>query len=132
MPRCTFILFISFIIISNYLASEAKVFMILMDEEPAISLQNEQSYLRLNFFQLSYSSFSYRLSYGIFFFWLTGYFAHHHRNYTDDAVVYKERISSGHDRFLESLLHRDSYTKLYSYTHLTSGFAIHVESEEVH
>ncbi|KAJ0104678.1 hypothetical protein Patl1_18357 [Pistacia atlantica] len=98
MPSGTFILFISSIIISDYLALEAKVFMVLMDEEPTISLQTEQSYPR---------------------------------NSTDDVVVYKERISNGHDIFLESLLHRDSYTKLYSYTHLISGFTIHVESEEV-
>ncbi|KAH9720978.1 hypothetical protein KPL70_006249 [Citrus sinensis] len=96
MAFCTFILLFSFITIWDFLPLNAKVFIVLMDEEPVTSRKLERSY---------------------------------DRNETD-AIVYKERISGGHDRFLESLLHGHSYTKLYSYTHLLSGFAIHIESEE--
>lgn len=37
-----------------------------------------------------------------------------------------------HDLFIESLLGVGSYTKLYSYTHLLNGFAIHAHEEEVY
>lgn len=49
----------------------------------------------------------------------------------DEAQKYKEKVISRHDIFLESLLPTGSYTKLYSYTHLLSGFALHTASEEV-
>ncbi|KAI7980637.1 Subtilisin-like protease SBT2.5 [Camellia lanceoleosa] len=49
----------------------------------------------------------------------------------EDAVVYKERLISGHDIFLDSVLQRGSYIKLYSYTHLLNGFAVHITSEKV-
>lgn len=32
---------------------------------------------------------------------------------------------------LESLLERNVYTKVYSYTHLINGFAVHLTSDEV-
>ncbi|CAL5359710.1 unnamed protein product [Camellia sinensis] len=49
----------------------------------------------------------------------------------EDAMVYKERLISGHDIFLDSVLKRGSYIKLYSYTHLLNGFAVHITSEKV-
>ncbi|KAK1565486.1 hypothetical protein Q3G72_027790 [Acer saccharum] len=97
MASCIFILLISFVIMRDCLSSEAKVFMVLMDEEPVLSLKTEQVYTRSD----------------------------------RDAMVYKKKISVGHDIFLESLLQKDTYTKLYSYTHLLNGFAIHIKSEEV-
>ncbi|KAL5748377.1 hypothetical protein ACOSP7_025414 [Xanthoceras sorbifolium] len=97
MASCIFILLISFIMMWNCLSSEAKVFMVLIDEEPVLSLKTEQVNIRND----------------------------------RDAMVYKKKISIGHDIFLESLLQRGTYTKLYSYTHLLNGFAIHIESEEV-
>nr|XP_019705465.1 subtilisin-like protease SBT2.5 [Elaeis guineensis] len=48
----------------------------------------------------------------------------------DEAQKYKEKVISRHDIFLESLLPTGSYTKLYSYTHLLNGFALHTASEE--
>ncbi|KAG6405341.1 hypothetical protein SASPL_132930 [Salvia splendens] len=48
-----------------------------------------------------------------------------------DAGIYKEKMVQEHDFFLESLLERGSYVKLYSYTHLLNGFAIHAKNEEV-
>ncbi|KAL5724062.1 hypothetical protein ACHQM5_007372 [Ranunculus cassubicifolius] len=48
-----------------------------------------------------------------------------------ESLVHKESIINGHDMFLESVLQPGSYTKLYSYTHLLNGFALHVTSEEV-
>ncbi|KAK9121045.1 hypothetical protein Syun_018662 [Stephania yunnanensis] len=48
----------------------------------------------------------------------------------EDYMVHKETVSDGHDIFLDSLLQRGSYTKLYSYTHLINGFAVNVSSEE--
>ncbi|KAK9144712.1 hypothetical protein Sjap_004615 [Stephania japonica] len=48
----------------------------------------------------------------------------------EDYMVHKETVSNEHDMFLDSLLQRGSYTKLYSYTHLINGFAVHVSSEE--
>ncbi|KAK6251037.1 hypothetical protein SCA6_005042 [Theobroma cacao] len=48
-----------------------------------------------------------------------------------NTVAYKEKISSSHTIFLESHLQKGSYTKLYSYTHLLNGFAVHVTSEKV-
>ncbi|GKV10779.1 hypothetical protein SLEP1_g22097 [Rubroshorea leprosula] len=48
-----------------------------------------------------------------------------------DHAAYKEKISSGHASFLESNLLKGSYNKLYSYTHLLNGFAVHVTSEQV-
>ncbi|GMH28826.1 hypothetical protein Nepgr_030669 [Nepenthes gracilis] len=53
----------------------------------------------------------------------------HSRN-DEDIRVYKERMGNEHDIFLESVLALGSYRKLYSYTHLLNGFAIHVKSEE--
>ncbi|KAF5181763.1 Subtilisin-like protease SBT2.5 [Thalictrum thalictroides] len=49
----------------------------------------------------------------------------------EDTLLYKESIVNGHDMFLDSVLETGSYTKLYSYTHLLNGFALHVTSEEV-
>lgn len=49
----------------------------------------------------------------------------------DYAQKYKEKVISRHDILLESLLPSGSYTKLYSYTHLINGFALHTSSEEV-
>ncbi|KAF9625421.1 hypothetical protein IFM89_022579 [Coptis chinensis] len=49
----------------------------------------------------------------------------------EDALLYKESLINGHDMFLDSVLQTGSYTKLYSYTHLLSGFVLHVTSEEV-
>ncbi|KAI8532281.1 hypothetical protein RHMOL_Rhmol11G0201400 [Rhododendron molle] len=48
-----------------------------------------------------------------------------------DAGVYRERLISGHDIFLDSLLQRGTFTKLYSYTHVINGFAVHTTSEKV-
>ncbi|KAH7659232.1 Peptidase S8 subtilisin-related protein [Dioscorea alata] len=48
----------------------------------------------------------------------------------DDALKYKEKVITRHDIFLESLLPADSYSKLYSYTHLFNGFALHTTSRE--
>ncbi|KAG9452527.1 hypothetical protein H6P81_005431 [Aristolochia fimbriata] len=53
----------------------------------------------------------------------------HVRN-DEDVKLYKESVVTGHDTFLESRLPDGSYTKLYSYTHLLNGFAVHVKSEE--
>ncbi|XP_058009473.1 subtilisin-like protease SBT2.6 isoform X1 [Hevea brasiliensis] len=49
----------------------------------------------------------------------------------EEAMAYKESLSTRHDLFLESLLQKGTYTKLYSYTYLLNGVAVHVESEEV-
>ncbi|XP_021768053.1 subtilisin-like protease SBT2.5 isoform X2 [Chenopodium quinoa] len=51
------------------------------------------------------------------------------RNY-DDIKVHKEMIDKQHDVLLETLLDSGSYTKLYSYSHLLNGFAIHVTSKK--
>ncbi|KAL8160162.1 hypothetical protein V2J09_001699 [Rumex salicifolius] len=48
-----------------------------------------------------------------------------------DAKLYKQRVEGEHDNFLGSLLEANSYRKLYSYTHLLNGFAIHVDSEQM-
>ncbi|KAA8525979.1 hypothetical protein F0562_007921 [Nyssa sinensis] len=93
----TLILLISFINTWDSHLIEAKVFMVLMEEEPGVSFKTKQAY----------------------------------RWSDEDVMVYKERVSSGHDIFLQSLLQRGSYTKLYSYTHLLNGFAIDVTSEKV-
>ncbi|KAH6777756.1 hypothetical protein C2S51_009068 [Perilla frutescens var. frutescens] len=50
---------------------------------------------------------------------------------SSDPEVYKEKMIEEHDLFLESLLEQGSYIKLYSYTHLLNGFAIHAKNEEV-
>ncbi|KAF9689746.1 hypothetical protein SADUNF_Sadunf01G0124300 [Salix dunnii] len=47
------------------------------------------------------------------------------------SLAYKERLRTSHDVFLESLLQKDTYNKLYSYTHLLNGFAVNVQSKEV-
>lgn len=47
-------------------------------------------------------------------------------------MIYKERMSSEHDKFLGSLLQTGSYNKLYSFTRLLNGFAVNIMSEEVH
>ncbi|KAL6903794.1 hypothetical protein ACP4OV_004607 [Aristida adscensionis] len=48
----------------------------------------------------------------------------------EEAQKYKEVATTKHDIFLDSFLPVGSYKKLYSYTHLLNGFAIHAESEE--
>ncbi|KAK4489180.1 hypothetical protein RD792_004974, partial [Penstemon davidsonii] len=50
---------------------------------------------------------------------------------SDDIAMYKERMTKEHDVFLESLLEQGSYIKLYSYTHLLNGFAIHAKEDKV-
>ncbi|XVE57549.1 hypothetical protein DITRI_Ditri04bG0099300 [Diplodiscus trichospermus] len=82
---------------TNLLFAGAKVFMVLMEEEPTLSLTTKEKYHRSD----------------------------------KDSIVYKKKISSSHTTFLESVLQKGSYTKLYSYTHLLNGFAVHVTSEEV-
>ncbi|XP_047064047.1 subtilisin-like protease SBT2.5 [Lolium rigidum] len=47
-----------------------------------------------------------------------------------EAQKYKEMATSKHDVFLESFLPIGSYKKLYSYTHLLNGFAVHAKSEK--
>ncbi|KAK1306307.1 hypothetical protein QJS10_CPA10g01017 [Acorus calamus] len=49
----------------------------------------------------------------------------------EDVNFYKESMAAKHDLFLDSLLQRESYTKLYSYTHLLNGFAIHTSEEAI-
>ncbi|GAV92224.1 Peptidase_S8 domain-containing protein/Inhibitor_I9 domain-containing protein [Cephalotus follicularis] len=92
----TCIFLISLIKIWDLLRVDAKVFMVLLEEEPVISLKANQTHTS-----------------------------------DEDAMMYKERLRAGHDDLLESLLQKGSYTKLYSYTHLLNGFAIHSASEEV-
>ncbi|XP_049415490.1 subtilisin-like protease SBT2.5 [Solanum stenotomum] len=48
----------------------------------------------------------------------------------EDIDIYKERMRRQHDVLLGSLLEKSVYTKLYSYTHLINGFAIHLTSDE--
>uniref|UniRef100_J3M014 Peptidase S8/S53 domain-containing protein n=1 Tax=Oryza brachyantha TaxID=4533 RepID=J3M014_ORYBR len=48
----------------------------------------------------------------------------------EEAQKYKKMTTTKHDIFLDSLLPVGSYKKLYSYTHLLNGFAVHAESEE--
>ncbi|CAN0908353.1 Subtilisin-like protease SBT2.6 [Linum grandiflorum] len=48
-----------------------------------------------------------------------------------ELMAYKQRLMISHDLFLESILKHNNYTKLYSYTHLLNGFAVHVDSDEV-
>ncbi|WCJ25751.1 subtilisin-like serine protease 3 [Euphorbia peplus] len=75
---------------------EAKVLMVLIDEDPALSFISKKTEPR-----------------------------------DEEVKAYKESLSASHDSFLESLLQNGTYTKLYSYTHLLNGIAIHVKSEEV-
>ncbi|KAJ4951118.1 hypothetical protein NE237_027950 [Protea cynaroides] len=75
---------------------DAKVFMVLMDDEPVISFKTNHNHLRSD----------------------------------EDALMYKDSIISKHDNFLELLFRKGTYTKLYSYTHLINGFAVHITSEE--
>lgn len=49
----------------------------------------------------------------------------------EEAQKYKEMSTTKHDAFLESFLTVGSYKKLYSYTHLLNGFAVHANSEKV-
>ncbi|CAA6657140.1 unnamed protein product [Spirodela intermedia] len=49
----------------------------------------------------------------------------------DDERMYRERAATGHDVFLLSLLPEGTYTKLYSYTHLLNGFAVHTTSDKI-
>ncbi|XP_074264740.1 subtilisin-like protease SBT2.6 isoform X1 [Silene latifolia] len=53
----------------------------------------------------------------------------HSRDY-NDIRMHKEMIGREHDVLLETLLDSGSYTKLYSYSHLLNGFAIHVTSSK--
>ncbi|TVU15010.1 hypothetical protein EJB05_38508 [Eragrostis curvula] len=48
----------------------------------------------------------------------------------EEAQKYKAAATTKHDIFLDSFLPTGAYKKLYSYTHLLNGFAIHAESEE--
>ncbi|KAL0326643.1 UNVERIFIED_CONTAM: Subtilisin-like protease SBT2.5 [Sesamum angustifolium] len=72
---------------------EAKVFMVLMEDEPVVMMSS-----------------------------LRG---------SEDIAMYKRRMTQEHDVFLQSVLEEGSYVKLYSYTHLLNGFAIHAKGEEV-
>ncbi|KAJ4826548.1 hypothetical protein Tsubulata_039607 [Turnera subulata] len=76
---------------------EAKVFMVLMDNEAVFAVKSKHSASRAE----------------------------------EEAMAYKEKLVTDHDLLLESLLQKHTYTKLYSYTHLLNGFAIHVKTDEV-
>ncbi|CAD6238556.1 unnamed protein product [Miscanthus lutarioriparius] len=49
----------------------------------------------------------------------------------EEAQKYKRVATTKHDSFLDSFLPVGSYKKLYSYTHLINGFALHAESEKL-
>jgi hypothetical protein len=49
----------------------------------------------------------------------------------EEAQKYKQVATTKHESFLDSFLPMGSYKKLYSYTHLINGFALHAESEKV-
>ncbi|XP_042489906.1 subtilisin-like protease SBT2.5 [Macadamia integrifolia] len=94
-PASIFILLFSLIKLWGSLFVDAKVFMVLMDDESVITYKTSHNHLS-----------------------------------NEDALIYKDSIISKHDNFLDSLFQKGSYTKLYSYTHLLNGFAVHVTSEE--
>ncbi|CAL5030747.1 unnamed protein product [Urochloa decumbens] len=48
----------------------------------------------------------------------------------EEAQKYKQVATTKHDSFLDSFLPIGSYKKMYSYTHLINGFALHAESEK--
>ncbi|KAL7101919.1 hypothetical protein ACP275_08G085700 [Erythranthe tilingii] len=75
------------------LSTDAKVFMVLMEDDPLVMMS------------LSSSS--------------------------EDTAMHKERIARDHDNFIKTRLGEGSYTKLYSYTHLLNGFAIHADDDQV-
>ncbi|KAL2490010.1 Subtilisin-like protease SBT2.5 [Forsythia ovata] len=91
-PALAFILLVSFIETWKLVSVEAKVFVVLMEDDPVVmmSLRNDEN-----------------------------------------IAIYKERMTREHDVFLESLLEKGSYVKLYSYTHLLNGFAIYVTDKKV-
>ncbi|KAK8307489.1 hypothetical protein V6Z12_D03G199400 [Gossypium hirsutum] len=93
---------ICFSTVINLVFAEAKVYMVLMEDKPTFSLTTKQKYMYV----------------------LIGKEAM-------GLSVCMHQISSSHTIFLESHLQKGSYTKLYSYTHLLNGFAIHVTSKEV-
>lgn len=49
----------------------------------------------------------------------------------ENTIRNSERMVKDHDNFLVSLFTGTEHAKLYSYTHLLNGFAIHVTSDEV-
>lgn len=49
----------------------------------------------------------------------------------ENIIRNNERMVKDHDNFLKSLFAGTEHTKLYSYTHLLNGFAVHVTSDEV-
>ncbi|KAM7256415.1 hypothetical protein ACFE04_012156 [Oxalis oulophora] len=82
-------------VLCDCLQAEAKVLMVLMKEEPFLSLKSRQAHIS-----------------------------------NEESLVYKELLRISHDSLLDSLLFKGSYTKLYSYTHLLNGFAVHISSKE--
>ncbi|XP_011047561.1 PREDICTED: subtilisin-like protease [Populus euphratica] len=99
------VLFISFVIIVDPLIAEAKVLIVLMDDEPVFSSKSKEAHSRKS------NMTPHRIE--------------------EASLAYKERLRTSHDVFLESLLLKDTYNKLYSYTHLLNGFAVNVQSKEV-
>ncbi|XP_022881111.1 subtilisin-like protease SBT2.5 isoform X2 [Olea europaea var. sylvestris] len=91
-PELVFTLLFSFISTWKLVSLEAKVFVVLMEDDPVVmmSLRNDEN-----------------------------------------IAFYKERMTREHDIFLESLLEKGSYIKLYSYTHLLNGFAIYSKDKKV-
>ncbi|CAN1174740.1 Subtilisin-like protease SBT2.6 [Linum perenne] len=87
------ILIESLIIVFSLVSVEAKVFMILMEDDPVFSVMS------------------------------------HSMIEEEKVMAYKQMLMTSHDMFLESIL-KQNYTKLYSYTHLLNGFAVHVQSDE--
>lgn len=96
---------------------DAEVFLVVMEDESVISYKK--------YFLLSTIVLFFHMLY-----YLLTLFCVFHRS-GDDALKYKEKVITRHDIFLESLLPADSYSKLYSYTHLFNGFALHTTSREV-
>ncbi|WRX17829.1 Peptidase S8/S53 domain - like 10 [Theobroma cacao] len=106
--------FLIYFIITTLLFAEAKVFMVLMEEGRAYSVSHNKTKTPQD--PILMQDFKDYMS-----------MCRSDKN----TVAYKEKISSSHTIFLESHLQKGSYTKLYSYTHLLNGFAVHVTSEKV-
>ncbi|KAF8702874.1 hypothetical protein HU200_032710 [Digitaria exilis] len=121
-PSLVFCLFLTFLSLNcGPCHVFAKVYMVVMEDDPVISYKVNRKHIMYVFSVRITLTYLMQISLTKEFLFRRG----------EEAQKYKQVATTKHDSFLDSFLPIGSYKKLYSYTHLINGFALHAESAKV-
>ncbi|KAF8687859.1 hypothetical protein HU200_042551 [Digitaria exilis] len=121
-PSLVFCLFLTFLSLNcGPCHVFAKVYMVVMEDDPFISYKVNHKHIMYVFSVRITLACLMQISLTKEFLFRRG----------EEAQKYKQVATTKHDSFLDSFLPIGSYKKLYSYTHLINGFALHAESAKV-